>query len=100
MIKDITFFETKKELEELTGLTENELWDKGFNLDDIDWGIVTSGVNILEHIDEFGCKSWEVDYNSDEPYYIRMLLSWMDSHCVGYRYVEYNGKQYFTLHHA
>ena len=28
MIKDITFFETIKELEELTGLTENELWGK------------------------------------------------------------------------
>ena len=33
MIKDLTFFEDAKELEELTGLSHEELWDNGFNLD-------------------------------------------------------------------
>lgn len=43
MIKDLTFFEDAKELEELTGLSHEELWDNGFNLDDMDWGFVVEG---------------------------------------------------------
>lgn len=31
-------FDTEKELCELTGLTESELWEKGFILDDWDIG--------------------------------------------------------------
>ena len=31
---NLVVFETEEELCELTGLTEHELWQKGFNLDD------------------------------------------------------------------
>ena len=31
---NLVVFETEEELCELTGLTEEELWQKGFNLDD------------------------------------------------------------------
>ena len=31
---NLVVFETEEELCELTGLTEQELWEKGFNLDD------------------------------------------------------------------
>ena len=37
MLKLIVF-ETEEELCELTGLTEHELWQKGFNLDDWEIG--------------------------------------------------------------
>ena len=35
----VGIFETEEELCELTGLTEEELWQKGFNLDDWEIGI-------------------------------------------------------------
>ena len=35
---NLIVFETEEELVELTGLSENELWEKGFNLDDWDIG--------------------------------------------------------------
>ena len=35
---NLVVFETEEELCELTGLTEEELWQKGFNLDD--WEMV------------------------------------------------------------
>ena len=31
---NLVVFETEEELRELTGLTEHELWQKGFNFDD------------------------------------------------------------------
>jgi hypothetical protein len=37
MVKLIVF-DTEEELMELTGLSENELWKNGFNLDDWDIG--------------------------------------------------------------
>ena len=36
---NLVVFETEEELCELTGLTEEELWQKGFNLDDWEIGI-------------------------------------------------------------
>ena len=35
MKTNIVFFEDAKDLESLTGLSHDELWDKGFDLDDI-----------------------------------------------------------------
>ena len=35
---NVTIFHTDEELEQLTGLTNKELWKNGFNLDDWDWG--------------------------------------------------------------
>lgn len=35
---NLVVFETEEELCELTGLTEHELWKKGFNLDDWEIG--------------------------------------------------------------
>ena len=35
---NLVVFETEEDLSELTGLTEQELWEKGFNLDDWEIG--------------------------------------------------------------
>ena len=43
MIRNLTFFETTKEIEELTGLSHDQLWEHGFNLDDMDWGFAIDG---------------------------------------------------------
>lgn len=84
----VIFFERVEELQKLTGLTHAELWNAGFNLDDMDFGIV------CDH--EFTGGWWE----STSPYYEVWLLDRMDSHCVGYEHVEYKGKHYYTVHHS
>ena len=40
MVKNLTFFEPT-DLPELAGLTHEALWEAGFNLDDMDFGIVS-----------------------------------------------------------
>lgn len=101
MIKDITFFHTVEELEAITGLTRGELWDNGFNLDDIDWGIVTTNVNLVEEIIDkgIGLRILTVDGDNNEPYIIQ-LLRWMEDYHAGWDYVEYNDRQFFLLHHT
>ena len=53
MIKDITFFETTKELEKLTRLSHTELWENGFNLDDMDWGFVLNENYMIKDYDKY-----------------------------------------------
>ena len=84
----VTFFENTEELSELTGLSYEELWDAGFNLDDMDFGIV------CDH--EFTDGWW----GNTSPFYEYWLLERMDSHCVGYDHIEYRGKHYYTVHHS
>ena len=48
MKTNIIFFEDAKDLESLTGLSYDELWDKGFDLDDMDWGFVSDENYITE----------------------------------------------------
>ena len=43
MIRNLTFFDNAEEIEKLTGLSHNELWEHGFNLDDMDWGFAIDG---------------------------------------------------------
>jgi hypothetical protein len=85
---NITFYEGSADLQELTGLSYKELWEAGFNLDDMDFGIVCDV--------ELGEDWW----SNGAPYYSWWLLDRMDSHCVGYNHVEYNGKHYYTVHHS
>lgn len=100
MIKNITFFDSVDELENITGLTHDELWENGFNLDDMEWGFVTEGLEMNVSIDEFGFKYYDVKDYHKGGWYIHNLLTWMEQYCVGYTYTEYKGKQFFTLHHS
>ena len=82
-MKTVTFFETREELRALTGLP-------GDNLDDWDFGFVCD----VEWVDNW----WD---NSDgRGYYEHWLLDRMDSHCVGYKHTEYNGRHYYLLYHS
>lgn len=98
MKTNIVFFEDAKDLESLTGLSHDELWDKGFDLDDMDWGFVSDENYITETEDEFGDISMEIKY--DIPQFAYQILSMMESYCVGFHHVEYNNKHYYTLHHS
>ena len=90
-MKTVTFFETRDELRELTGLTANQLWDAGFNLDDWDFGFVSET--------EWSEEAWWSN-NDSRRYYEYFLLSHMENHCVGYEHTEYNGKHYYMAYHS
>lgn len=77
-----------------TGLPADDhdkgLWDAGFDLDD--WDVCfESDVRLIDEASE----TWEEWI--PEAYW----LGWqMENYCVGYHEVEYNGKWYYTVHHA
>lgn len=82
-MKTITFFSEESELSALTGLNHDQLWDAGFDLDDWDLGFVS-----------------DTEFNLEDTSYEFFMISKMESYCVGYRYVEYNGKHYYMAYHA
>lgn len=86
----ITWFDTVEELLELTKLPDrNALWDAGFDLDDWDFGFVSS-------------EPWEpYAPNDDDNHYFKFwLMMHMENHCVGYRYVKYKRKHYYVAYHS
>lgn len=88
MLSNVTFFDQEEELSQLTGLSHDELWEAGFNLDDWDFGFVSD-------------LPWDDGWwDSKSPYYQYWLLTHMESHCVGYHYVEYAGRHYYMVYHS
>lgn len=98
---NLVVFETEEELCELTGLTEHELWQKGFNLDDWEIGF-QSEVKLhrtpTKKDIENGYRENELIALFDLP--AHWLMSQMNSYCVGANYVFLDGKHYYTVHHA
>lgn len=90
MIQNLIMFTTTKDLEKLTGLTHEELWEHNFNLDDMDVGFV-SDTPLHTGQDEY---NWL--YSEEYSW----LLNAMNNYCVGAECVVYNGKYYYTVHHA
>lgn len=88
MLKTVTFFEKEEDLKQLTGLNHDALWDAGFDLDDWDFGFVS---------DTAWSDQWGWGNGSYMEYW---LLNRMESHCVGYRHTEYNGKHYYIAYHS
>lgn len=92
-MKTVTFFSTREELRELTGLPADDhdaaLWDSGFNLDDWDFGFVSD-------------TEWHEDgwWSSTSSYYEYWLLDRMTNCCVGYKHTEYNGRHYYMMYHS
>lgn len=91
-MKTVTFFETREELRELTGLPgdnyDEALWNAGFNLDDWDFGFVS---------DEEWSDAWGWTNGSYMEWW---LLYKMENHCVGYEHTEYNGRHYYIAYHS
>jgi hypothetical protein len=86
-MKTVTFFSTVSDLQRLTGLTCNELWNKGFDLDDWDWGFVSD-------------TEWVGYYGVGHAYYEYWLLSRMSDYCAGFTHVEFEGRHYYMLYHS
>lgn len=76
----IIAFTSDDELTELTGLTYEELWDNGFNLDDWDIGF------------QVGTK-----IDNTNLWWLELTMS---NYCVGYDEIQYNDKYYYIVHHA
>lgn len=94
-------FDTEKELCELTGLTESQLWEKGFILDDWDIGfqsdIKLHRTPTADGIQD-GYEEDELIDDYDLP--AHWLMMQMNNFCVGANYVFFNGKHYYTVHHS
>ena len=92
-MKTVTFFETREELRELTGLPADDhdaaLWDAGFDLDDWDFGFVSDT--------EWSESGW---FDGSASYYEYFLLDRMANYCVGYKHTKYNGRHYYMMYHS
>lgn len=81
----IRITDNRDDIRKWTGLPDDNhdeaLWDAGFDLDD--WDIC---IESDSRITEDGEANW--------------LWLQMGSYCCGYNEVEYNGKWYYTVHHA
>lgn len=80
----------------MTGLTEDELWQKGFNLDD--WKIGFQSEVKLHKTPTKKDIANELIALFDLP--THWLMSQMNAYCVAANYVFLNGKHYYTVHHA
>lgn len=88
---NLTWFESEKDLQELTGLDHDGLWDAGFDLDDWDFGFVTDEKLRLDVYD-YG------DYNCGYYYLIKPLV--MNNFAFEPTCTEYNGRYYYMCYHA
>lgn len=90
--------DNREDIRRWTGLPSDDfdkaLWEVGFNLDD--WDIcIESDVRLFCEVNSAGGDSWTSPV--DEAYW---LVRQMENYCCGYNEVEYNGKWYYTVHHA
>ena len=84
-MKTVTFFNTEEELQQLTGLNHQGLWDNNFDLDDWDWGFVSD-------------TYWNpYDYQNNYMYWI---LHHMHTYYTGYKATYYNNKYYYIYYHS
>lgn len=97
-MQTINFFDQETDLQQLTGLTHEQLGEQGFDLDDWDWGFAAEEDYVEEYPDEFGGTSFQIKY--DIPSYIYSILSYMENYCCGFRRVKYDNKFYYLLYHS
>lgn len=90
--------DSREDIREWTGLPSDNydeaLWNAGFNLDDWDM-CIESDTRLLQEVNSAGGDKWTEP--KDDAYW---LVRQMENYCVGYNEVEYNGKWYYTVHHA
>lgn len=90
--KQVTFFETHKELRQLTGLpTYKELMAAGFHLKDMKFGFVCDT--------PWDMDGWFDGSSRNAPYFEYWLLSRMDAYSNQCSHIEYGGKHYYMTYH-
>ena len=87
-----------EDIRQWTGLPSDNydeaLWNVGFDLDDWDM-CIESDKRLVRETDAGTGERWLVPL--DEAWW---LVNQMDAYCRGNNEVEYNGKWYYTVHHA
>ena len=82
--------DNREDIRKWTGLPSDNydkaLWDAGFDLDDWDM-CIESDVRLVDDYGNNQTDAW-------------WLVNQMEGYCCGYNEVEYNGKWYYTVHHA
>ena len=91
MTNTVTFFSTEEDLQSLTGLTHDRLWDAGFDLDDWDFGFVSD----TEWHDP---ERWFSDRKY--PYHQYWLFTLMNQRGTGCEHTAYGGKHYYMSYHS
>lgn len=95
---ELKMLTTREDLRKITGLSSDNydeaLWEAGFNLDDWDVCFVSNVPLTIHKEDEYG-DEWEEFV--DDAYW---LLTQMDNYCVGYEYVEHDGKHFYIAYHS
>ena len=91
---NLIMFSDVSDLEKLTGLDADGLWDAGFNLDDWDVGFRSDEPLGIVHKDD-----WDQPYVDwyDTAHWLGMQ---MDCYCVGCNFTEYGGKYYYLVYHS
>lgn len=87
---NIIWFETLDELKHLTGLTSDELWDAGFNLDDWDFGVCSN--------DKLDINAY--DYNKFKCGYYYLIGALTEYGMRAPKHTEHNGLHYYMSYHA
>lgn len=97
MICDIKFFNDAKDLCEYLNKTPDKLWELGFDLDDIDFGIITKE-KVHQDFDNQD-DSWndEIEFIFDNPLYDLMIK--ISSFAYRMECVEYNGEYFYIRYH-
>ena len=99
MIANLTLFSTIADLEHLTGLSYEGLWEAGFDLDDFDFGLSSDvPLHTYERAD---------DWPDSDPGIIAgtgdMAADWIVSSMTHHRgeplITEYDGRYWYLLHH-
>lgn len=82
--------DNREDIRKWTGLPSDNydeaLWNAGFDLDDWDM-CIESDVRLVDDYGNSQTDAW-------------WLVNQMEGYCCGYNEVEYNGKWYYTVHHA
>lgn len=97
---NLVMFNTEKELIELTGLSHEELWDNGFDLDDWDVGFLSDIPLTVIETYEYGEHGEKFDENEEPVNGAAWLVHQMESYCVGYSHIEFGGKYYYMVYHS
>lgn len=91
---ELKMLTTEDDLQKVTGLTHDELWEQDFDLDDWD-------VCFVSDIPLTDTDRDEDDYCWEEPIEdAHWLIYRMENYCVGYEHTEYNGKHYYMVYHS
>lgn len=90
-------FDDEKDLQELTGLNHDQLWDAGFDLDDWDFGIAIEESLTTQYAEASGNGALA---NCWSYYEFPEVIQWMLDSCYCVRHVEYNGNRYMMSYHS